>query len=106
MTSKGEQNLKKLSQTDNSIIYFWMLLSILAILTVGNLILNLCLIGALRIGHGMQNLEVSREMEMLKFGSVDLDRIYKKDGRFEGFNELPMAITGEIRRSIHFESLL
>lgn len=29
------------------------------------------------------------------FQSIDLDKIYKKDGQIEGFYDVPVAITGK-----------
>lgn len=35
------------------------------------------------------------EADVVKFfGSIDLDRIYKKDGIIEGFYDTPLTITG------------
>jgi hypothetical protein len=98
MTSKTQHNncgSGKISGNGKNIVLFWLLFAILSLLTIGNLILNLCLIGALKIGRGMQNVEVSREMDMIKlYETIDLDRVYKKDGHFQGFRDAPVAITG------------
>lgn len=29
------------------------------------------------------------------FQSIDLDKVYKKDGKIEGFYDVPVAITGK-----------
>lgn len=74
---------------------FWTIVTLLFILTIGNLILTLTIIGVLRLGKGMQNLELVPEAETIKFyGETDLDRVYKRDGMLEGFQDEPVSITG------------
>lgn len=80
---------------------FWTLVILLFVLTVGNLILTMTIIGVLRLGKGMQNLELVPEADTIKFfGVTDLDRIYKKDGILNGFDEVPVTITGEFYLSL------
>lgn len=75
---------------------FWTLVILLFILTTGNLILTSTILGVLRVGMGMDNIELVPEAETVKFyGTTDLDRIYKKDGIIEGFSDVPMKITGD-----------
>lgn len=75
---------------------FWTIITLLFILTVGNLMLTLTIIGVLKLGKGMQNMELVPEAETVKFyGETDLDRVYKRDGLIEGFDEIPVTITGE-----------
>nr|CAH7763558.1 unnamed protein product [Callosobruchus chinensis] len=72
---------------------FWTLLTLLFILVIGNLMLTLTIIGVLRLGHGMQNIDLVPDHESIKFsGEVDLDHIYKRDGRIEGFQDKPVEI--------------
>ena len=74
---------------------FWTLIILLFILAIGNLALTSTILGVLKLGRGMQNLELVPEAETIKFfGVTDLDRIYKKDGIIEGFAEDSMTITG------------
>lgn len=74
---------------------FWTIVTLLFVLTIGNLILTLTIIGVLRLGKGMQNLELVPEAETVKFyGETDLDRVYKRDGMLEGFQDEPVSITG------------
>lgn len=50
----------------------------------------------LRLGQGMESLELVPENNfILFFGNTDLDRIYKKDGKLEGFDEAPVEILGD-----------
>lgn len=34
------------------------------------------------------------------FQSIDLDKVYKKDGKIEGFYDVPVAITGKHNYSL------
>nr|CAI5860481.1 unnamed protein product [Callosobruchus analis] len=63
---------------------FWTLLTLLFILVIGNLMLTLTIIGVLRLGHDHESIKFS--------GEVDLDHIYKRDGRIEGFQDKPVEI--------------
>ncbi len=85
---------------------FWLIVSIIFIMTIGNLILTMTIIGVLRLGKGMEFMEMVPEAETIKFfGVTDFDRLYKKDGVIEGFADVPMNITGfcaEIEVSIYF----
>lgn len=75
---------------------FWTLVSLLFILTIGNLLLTVTIIGVLRLGKGMQGMELIQAEEVIKFfGITDLDRIYKRDGHIEGFVDQPVTITGD-----------
>jgi len=75
---------------------FWTLVCLLFILAVGNLLLTGIILGVLRLGHGMQSLEILPDDAAVKFfGDTDLNHIYKRDGRFESFKDYPMDITGD-----------
>ncbi|XP_058823739.1 uncharacterized protein LOC131684677 [Topomyia yanbarensis] len=75
---------------------FWIVIILLFSLALGNLCLTLTITGILKIYKGMENIEVVQSDEAVKFfGNVDFDRIYKRDGKLEGFHEEPMEITGE-----------
>lgn len=82
--------------TGRNTFAFWTIVSIIFILTVGNLILTITIIGVLRLGKGMEYLELVPEADSVKFyGETDLDRIYKKDGIIEGFADMPVTVTVE-----------
>ncbi|XP_028138075.1 beta-sarcoglycan [Diabrotica virgifera virgifera] len=73
---------------------FWTLLVLLFILVIGNLILTVTIIGVLKLGHGMQSIELVPEAQTIKFfGETNLDHIYKRDGKVESFEDEPMEIT-------------
>uniref|UniRef100_A0A1B0GF51 Beta-sarcoglycan n=1 Tax=Glossina morsitans morsitans TaxID=37546 RepID=A0A1B0GF51_GLOMM len=76
---------------------FWAVVLVLLVLTVGNLILTLTIIGVLRLGKGIYGMELIPEEDVIKFfGCTDLDRIYSKNvGQFEGFIDEPLTITGD-----------
>lgn len=76
---------------------FWTIVTLLLILTVGNLILTFTIIGVLRLGKGIQGMEMIPEVGVLKFtGLTDLDRIYNKcGGQIDGFSDVPVTITGD-----------
>lgn len=75
---------------------FWTLVILLFLLAVGNLVLTMTILGVLRLGNGMQSIELLPEDKSIKlFGDVDLDRIYKQNGVVEGFEGENMDITAE-----------
>lgn len=83
--------------TGRNTFAFWVIVSIIFIMTIGNLILTMTIIGVLRLGKGMEFMEMVPEAETIKFfGITDFDRLYKKDGVIEGFADVPMKITGSI----------
>lgn len=79
---------------------FWVIVCIIFVMTIGNLILTMTIIGVLRLGRGMEFMEMVPEAETIKFfGVTDFDRLYKKDGVIEGFADVPMNITGLLTKN-------
>lgn len=75
---------------------FWTLIVLLFILAFGNLILTVTILGVLRLGYTMQSVELIPLEDTIKFyGDIDLDNLYKRDGRIEGFLEQPVQINSE-----------
>lgn len=76
---------------------FWTVVIILLVLTVGNLLLTLTIIGVLHMGKGIHGMELIPEEGVVKFyGETDLDRVFSKNvGRLEGFVNEPVTFTGE-----------
>lgn len=69
---------------------------VLFILALGNLILTIVILNVLRLGQGMESLELVPNEYLIKFfGNIDLDNIYKRDGKLESFNDSPMEIVGD-----------
>lgn len=76
---------------------FWTIVTIMFVLALGNLALTVSIIGVLRLGRGLQHMELVPEADTIKFyGETDLDRVYKRDGRIEGFADVPVTITGDM----------
>lgn len=97
-----EQYLQKTGIRGRKTFAFWALVGLLFILAVGNLILTMTILGVLRLGQGMQSLELVPEENSLKFfGYTDLDYVYKRDGLIEGYENIPLHILSE-RGSINF----
>lgn len=68
----------------------------LSVLAFANLILLLIIFSVLRIGLGMESLEIIPEHSLLKFyGRTDLGHIIKRDGILGGFSDEPLIITGD-----------
>lgn len=76
---------------------FWAIVVILLVLTIGNLLLTLSIIGVLHLGKGIYGMELIPEEDVVKFyGETDLDRIYSKNiAQFEGFLDDPVVIEGD-----------
>lgn len=76
---------------------FWTIVVILLVLTIGNLLLTLSIIGVLHLGKGIYGMELIPEEDVVKFyGETDLDRVFSKNvGQFEGFLDDPVTIEGD-----------
>lgn len=76
---------------------FWTIVVIMFVLALGNLVLTVSIVGVLRMGRGIEFMELVPESDTIKFyGETYLDRVYKRDGRIEGFADVPVSITGSI----------
>ncbi|XP_055384395.1 beta-sarcoglycan [Condylostylus longicornis] len=91
-----EQYQMNMSKNRNTFA-FWIIMTLLFILCIGNLLITLTIIGVLKLGRGMQGMELIPEEETIKFfGSTDLDRILNKcGGQIDSFVDEPMSITAE-----------
>ncbi|KAH8346953.1 hypothetical protein KR059_003463, partial [Drosophila kikkawai] len=76
---------------------FWTIVVILLALTVGNLILTLTIVGVLRLGKGIQGMEVIPEVDVVKFyGSTELERVQTSSiGQIHGFTDVPVSISSD-----------
>lgn len=91
-----EQYLNKTGLRGRKTFAFWTLVFLLFILAIGNLILTFVILGVLKLGQGMESLELIPEAAALKFlGETDLGNIYKRDGKLEGFFDVPVEIIGD-----------
>ncbi|KAK6639406.1 hypothetical protein RUM43_007679 [Polyplax serrata] len=87
---------KQRNQQEHSTYLFWTLVVLLFILAFGNLILTFVILSVLRLGQGMESLELVPEESLIKFfGNTDLDNVYKRDGKLESFHDTPMEIVGD-----------
>lgn len=92
-----DDNGPKTDFPEQKTIAFWTLVCLLFILAIGNLILTFIILGVLRLGQGMESLEIVPDSSLLKFyKNTDLDQLYKRDGKLEGFSDIPMEITGNM----------
>lgn len=91
-----EQYLHKTGLRGRKTIAFWTLVGLIFILAVGNLVLTVTILGVLRLGQGMQSMELISEQSAVKFyGNADLGYLYKRDGRIESFANAPMKINSQ-----------
>lgn len=91
-----EQDIQTSNIRGRKTFAFWTLVFLLFILAIGNLILTVVILGVLRLGQGMQSLELIPEEFVLKFmGETDLGNIYKRDGKIEGFANVPVVIVAD-----------
>ncbi|KAJ8686530.1 hypothetical protein QAD02_022324 [Eretmocerus hayati] len=76
--------------------FLWMLTLILSFIGFCNLILNLTILVVLRVGQGMESLEIIPEQDLIKFyGSTDLDKVCLHKGICEGFGDEPVELMGD-----------
>jgi beta-sarcoglycan len=91
-----EQHLTKTGLRGRKTFAFWTLVALLFILAVGNLLLTITILGVLRLGQGMESIELVPEEYAVKFfGDTDLGHMYKRDGRIEGFKDQPVEISAD-----------
>ncbi|XP_046981278.1 beta-sarcoglycan [Schistocerca americana] len=91
-----EQAVPKTGLRGRKTYAFWTLVILLFFLAMGNLLLTFVILGVLRLGQGMESLELVPEQGLITFyGTTDLDRVYKPDGKLEGFDEWPVEIAGD-----------
>lgn len=75
---------------------FWTAVVVLLLLTIGNLILTLTIMGVLRLGKGVQGMELIPEMDLIKFyDETDLDRIQTNSIGIHGFSDVPVSISSD-----------
>ncbi|XP_031616835.1 uncharacterized protein LOC116336824 [Contarinia nasturtii] len=96
MKSNTSDSNDTLKMSNRNTLAFWIIVWLISILTIGNLLLTLTIFGVLKLGKGMEYLELVPESGAIKFfQSIDLDKVTKKDGKIEGFYDIPVTVTGE-----------
>ncbi|KAK9508913.1 hypothetical protein O3M35_006354 [Rhynocoris fuscipes] len=82
---------------------FWSLVGFLCLIAWANMILTVVIFSVLRLGQSMESMELVPEEGVVKFfGESDLDKLYKPDGKIEGFVDLETTIKG-IKSSVMLE---
>ncbi|XP_075223367.1 sarcoglycan beta [Lycorma delicatula] len=90
-----EDSLHKTGLRGKKTYAFWTLVGLLCLLACANMILTLIILKVLRLGQGMESIEIMPDKSIVKFhGNTDLGKIYKKNGKLEGFRNEPVQITG------------
>jgi beta-sarcoglycan len=98
-----ESSLNKTGLRGRKTYAFWTLVGLLSVLAWANMILTALIFQVLRLGHGLESLEIIPEQSLVKFfGVSDLGKVYKPDGVIEGFREEPMSVEGD-RGSLVFD---
>jgi beta-sarcoglycan len=91
-----EEDLHKTGLRGRKTYLFWTIIVILCVLAFANFVLLLIILSVLRIGLGMESMEVLPEHSLIKFyGNTDLGWIFKRDGIIESFKDDPLVVTGD-----------
>ncbi|XP_026686060.1 beta-sarcoglycan isoform X2 [Diaphorina citri] len=89
---------------DGKSFTFWALIGLLYLFALINLVLTLTLMTMLRIGWGMETIEMLPLLNMVKlYGDIDLGKLYKDDGYFSSFKDSGLRITGRQGGSVHID---
>ncbi|XP_050526287.1 beta-sarcoglycan [Daktulosphaira vitifoliae] len=76
--------------------YFWIYTWTLMVVAVVGLGVTISLMVVLRFTTSMESIEFLTDKEITKLiGSIDLDNLYKLDGKLEGFKNIPVEIGTE-----------
>uniref|UniRef100_A0A0P4WDF8 Beta-sarcoglycan n=1 Tax=Scylla olivacea TaxID=85551 RepID=A0A0P4WDF8_SCYOL len=76
--------------------FFWGLVVVLLLLASGNLLLTFFAMGVLRLGYGMESIELLPGTQTTKFyGNANLGNIIKKDGIIYGYSDTEFSINGD-----------
>uniref|UniRef100_A0A1B6H5D8 Beta-sarcoglycan n=1 Tax=Homalodisca liturata TaxID=320908 RepID=A0A1B6H5D8_9HEMI len=91
-----EEDLHKTGLRGRKTYLFWTVIAVICVLALANLILLLIMLSVLRIGLGMESLEIIPDQSIVKlYGKTDLGQIYKRDGLIEGYRDKPLVITAD-----------
>ncbi|BES99467.1 Sarcoglycan complex subunit protein [Nesidiocoris tenuis] len=82
---------------------FWTLVGLLCLLAWANMILTVAIFSVLRLGQGMESLELLPDQGVVKFfGDADLGNIYKPNGKIEGVRGYSTQLRG-VKGGVHLE---
>ncbi|XP_045463114.1 uncharacterized protein LOC123672847 [Harmonia axyridis] len=88
--------IEKLQFTGRKTCAFWTLVAILIVLAIGNLCLTFIILNVLRMGGSMESIEFIQKQDALKFfGDTDLGHLYKRNGKLEGFKDVPIELSSQ-----------
>ncbi|XP_044758626.1 uncharacterized protein LOC123316553 [Coccinella septempunctata] len=88
--------IEKLQFTGRKTFAFWTLVVILIILAIGNLCLTFIILSVLRLGGNMESIEFIQKQDAIKFfGETDLGHLYKRNGKIEGFKDVPIEVSSQ-----------
>lgn len=85
-------------------ITFWTIIGFLYAFALFNLMLTITLMTMLRIGWGMESIELLPLYNIVKlYGDIDLGKLYKDDGYFSSFKDSGLRVTGRQGGSVHID---
>ncbi|KAK9887064.1 hypothetical protein WA026_019999 [Henosepilachna vigintioctopunctata] len=88
--------ITKMQFTGRKTFAFWTLVIILIVLAIGNLCLTFIILSVLRLGGRMESIEFIQNQDTTKFfGVTDLGHLYKRNGKIEGYKDLPMEVSSQ-----------
>lgn len=91
----NENSLHKTGLRGRKTYLFWTLIGLLCLLAWSNTVLTVVMFRVLRIGRGMESMEIIPSANLVKFnGLIDLGRVYKPDGNIESFKYESIEISG------------
>ena len=74
---------------------FWILIFIIFFMAAVNFLLLVIMMNVLNIGEGMESMEMVTKEDIVKFfGEVDFDNVVYDKARLEGFQNIPVRISG------------
>ncbi|KAK3859588.1 hypothetical protein Pcinc_031394 [Petrolisthes cinctipes] len=86
---------KRAETSNGESTFFWGLVVVLLLLALGNLLLTFFAMRVLRLGYGMESIELIPGKRVTKFyGRTDLGNIYKRDGLIYSYADTPFSIRG------------
>ncbi|XP_014241048.1 uncharacterized protein LOC106661851 isoform X2 [Cimex lectularius] len=81
--------------TNTKIYAFWTLVGLLCLLALANMILTIVIFSVLRLGQGMESMELLPDEGLVKFfGDSNFGKVSKSDGNIEGFAGSETEIKG------------
>lgn len=92
--SVHEEALHKTGLRGRKTYLFWTLVGLVCLLASINMILTVFILRVLRLGNGMESLEIIPEDSLIKFhGITDLGRVLKRYGNLQGFKDEPVELS-------------